>query len=114
MSRLEELTGVLPALISPLSGDGKVDEPAVIRLVEHVIGGGVNGLLALGSTGETASLYETARRTLLSSGVAAGAGRGPVICGGAQSPPPPAPLEGRGAGRLGAAAPPPPPPPFPP
>src|SRR5260370_9618847 len=104
MSRLEELTGVLPALISPLSGDGKVDEPAVIRLVEHVIGGGVNGLLALGSTGETASLDETARRTLLSSVVAAAAGRVPVICGVAQSHLSAARFEVEAAGRLGAAA----------
>src|SRR5258708_11845854 len=104
MSRLEELTGVLPALISPLSGDGKVDEPAVIRLVEHVIGGGVNGLLALGSTGETASLDETARRTLLSSVVAAAAGRVPVICGVAQSHLSAARCAVHAAGRTWAAA----------
>src|SRR5260370_7544390 len=104
MSRLEELTGVLPALISPLSGDGKVDEPAVIRLVEHVIGGGVNGLLALGSTGETASLDETARRTLLSSVVAAAAGRVPVICGVPQNHPSAAPFEVEAARRIGPAA----------
>ena len=85
MFKVDELTGVLPALISPLRSDGKVDEPAVTRLVEHVIVGGVNGLLALGSTGETASLDETARRTIVSSVVAAAAGRVPVICGVAQS-----------------------------
>jgi len=83
--KLEELTGVLPALISPLRSDGKVDEPAVTRLVEHVIAGGIRGVLALGSTGETASLDETARRTIVSSVVAAAAGRVPVICGVAQS-----------------------------
>src|ERR1700687_690458 len=79
MFKLEELTGVLPALISPLHSDGKVDEPALNRLVEHVIDGGVRGLLALGSTGETASLDETARRTLLATVVAAADGRLPVI-----------------------------------
>jgi 4-hydroxy-tetrahydrodipicolinate synthase len=102
--KLEELTGVLPALISPLRSDGKVDEAAVTGLVEHVIGGGVNGLLALGSTGETASLDETARRTLLSSVVAAAAGRVPVICGVAQSHLAAARVEVEAAARLGAAA----------
>src|SRR5450759_4479379 len=81
MFKLEELTGVLPAVISPLRSDGKVDEAGVERLVEHVIDGGVHGVLALGSTGETASLDETARRTPLWSVVAAVAGRVRVICG---------------------------------
>src|SRR5450759_200180 len=73
MFKIDELTGVLPALISPLHSDGKVDEDGVGRLVEHVIDQGVHGLLALGSTGETASLDETARRTILASVVAAAA-----------------------------------------
>jgi 4-hydroxy-tetrahydrodipicolinate synthase len=104
MFKLEELTGVLPALISPLQSGGKVDEAAVTRLVEHVIGGGVQGLLALGSTGETASLDETARRTLLSGVVAAAAGRVPVICGVAQSHLAAARVEVEAAARLGVAA----------
>jgi 2-dehydro-3-deoxy-D-pentonate aldolase len=104
MFELHELTGVLPALISPLRKDGKVDEAAVSRLVEHVIDGGVRGLLALGSTGETASLDELARRTLLSSVVAAADGRVPVICGVAQSHLAAARVEVEAAARLGAAA----------
>src|SRR5450756_2083148 len=104
MFKLEELTGVLPAVISPLRSDGKVDEAGVERLVEHVIDGGVHGVLALGSTGETASLDETARRTLLSSVVAAVAGRVPVICGVAQSHLPAARIEVEAAAHLGAAS----------
>jgi len=104
MFKLDELTGVLPALISPLRSDGKVDEAAVGRLVEHVIKGGVRGMLALGSTGETASLDETARRTLLSSVVEAAAGRVPVICGVAQSHLSAARVEVEAAARLGAVA----------
>jgi 4-hydroxy-tetrahydrodipicolinate synthase len=69
-----------------------------------VISGGVSGLLALGSTGETASLDETARRTMLSSVVAAAAGRVPVICGVAQSHLSAARVEVEAAARLGAAA----------
>jgi 4-hydroxy-tetrahydrodipicolinate synthase len=104
MFKVDEMTGVLPALISPLRADGKVDEPAVTRLVEHVIAGGVSGLLALGSTGETASLDETARRTVVSSVVAAAAGRVPVICGVAQSHLAAARVEVEAAARLGAEA----------
>jgi len=82
---LKGLTGVLPALVTPLTAAGTVDEPAVGRLVEHVIGGGVSGLLPLGSTGETASLDEPSRRTMLAATVKAAGGRVPVICGVAQS-----------------------------
>ncbi len=104
MKAVEELTGVVPALISPLRGDGTVDEAAVARLVEHVLESGVTGLLALGSTGETASLDENARRTMLSSAVAAAAGRVPVICGVAQSHLQAARVEVEAAARLGATA----------
>lgn len=104
MFKLEELTGVLPALISPLNSDGSVDEAAVKRLVEHVIKGGVRGILALGSTGETASLDETARRKVLASVVAAAAGRVPVICGVAQSHLRAAHTEVDAAAQLGAVA----------
>jgi 4-hydroxy-tetrahydrodipicolinate synthase len=104
MFKLEELTGVLPALISPLSSDGHVDEAAVARMVEHVIKGGVNGILALGSTGETASLDETARRKLLAAVVAAAAGRVPVISGVAQSHLAAARIDVAAAARLGAVA----------
>src|SRR6266852_1279933 len=81
---IEALSGVLPALVSPLHRDGTADESGVRRLVEHVIGGGVHGLLALGSTGEGASLGEQTRRQILGCVLEAAAGRVPVICGVAQ------------------------------
>jgi dihydrodipicolinate synthase/N-acetylneuraminate lyase len=104
MKTVNELAGVLVALISPLRADGHVDEEAVGRLVERMIDGGVTGVLALGSTGETASLDEAARRSMLSSAVAAAAGRVPVICGVAQSHLAAARVEIEAAARLGAMA----------
>src|SRR6266568_1590503 len=79
------LRGVLPALVTPLTEEGGVDEPAIDRLVEHVLDGGVSGLVPLGSTGETASLDEPARRRMLGAVLKAARGRVPVICGVAQS-----------------------------
>jgi 4-hydroxy-tetrahydrodipicolinate synthase len=81
---IEELTGVLPALVTPLNRDGTADEGGIKRLVEHVIAGGVHGLLPLGSTGEGASLGEKTRRHVLQCVVDSAAGRVPVICGVAQ------------------------------
>jgi 2-dehydro-3-deoxy-D-pentonate aldolase len=102
--KLEQLRGVLVALVTPMTRDGRVDEPAVDRLVEHVLGGGVHGLLALGSTGETASLDEPSRRTALGAVVRAAGGRVPVICGVAQSHLAAARAEVEAAARLGADA----------
>lgn len=104
MLTYDQLHGVLPALISPLKRDGTADEPAIHRLVEHVLAGGVHGLLPLGSTGETASLDEPTRRRVLAAVVEAAAGRVPVICGVAQSHIGAARAEVQAAARLGAAA----------
>lgn len=104
MFKLEELRGVVVAMASPLKEDGSADEAAVERLVEHVISGGVHGLLPLGSTGETASLDETARRAILACTVKAAAGRVPVICGVAQSSLAAARAEIEAAARIGADA----------
>ena len=104
MLKLTDLRGVLPALATPLTRDGAIDEPAMKRLVEHVLAGGVHGLLALGSTGEVASLDEAARRKVLAAVVKAAAGRGPVICGVAQSQLAAARADVKAALELGAMA----------
>jgi 4-hydroxy-tetrahydrodipicolinate synthase len=101
---IDQLHGVLPALISPLKSDGTADEPAIHRLVDHVMKGGVSGLVPLGSTGENASLDEITRRTVLKAVVEAAAGRVPVICGVAQSHIAASRAEVEAAARLGAAA----------
>jgi 2-dehydro-3-deoxy-D-pentonate aldolase len=101
---LRGLTGVLPALVTPLTAEGSVDERAVERLVEHVIDGGVSGMLALGSTGESASLDELARRAMLSATVRASRGRVPVISGVAQTHLAAAEAEVAAAAALGADA----------
>jgi 2-dehydro-3-deoxy-D-pentonate aldolase len=101
---LQKLTGVLVALVTPMTNEGRVDEPAVERLVEHVIGGGVHGVLALGSTGETASLDERSRRAALEAVIKAARGRVPVICGVAQSHLAAARGEAEAAQELGADA----------
>src|SRR5712692_9374742 len=101
---IEELSGGLPALVTPLHRDGSADEAGIKRLVEHVIAGGVHGLLPLGSTGEGASLGERTRWQVLRFVVEAAAGRVPVICGVAQPHLEGARAEVAAAARLGAGA----------
>ena len=85
MFNLQDLSGVLVALATPVTREGEVDEAGIRRLVQHVLDGGVSGVLALGSTGETASLDEASRRRLLGAVVRAVDGRVPVLCGVAQT-----------------------------
>ena len=102
--RVDQLSGVLVALVSPLKQDGTADEPAVARLVDHVLAAGVRGLLPLGSTGEGASLDGPTRHAILGAVVKAAAGRAPVICGVAQGHLALARAEVAAAARLGADA----------
>ena len=104
MFELKKLRGVLPALATPLTSGGAVDEPAVGRLVEHVLAGGVHGLLPLGSTGEAASLDGPSRRKLLAAVVKAAGGRVPVLCGVVQPQLAAARADVKAAADLGACA----------
>ena len=104
MRELNQSIGVMPALATPLKQDGSADEAGIKRLVEHVLAGGVHGLLPLGSTGENASLDEPTRHRVLECVVRAAAGRVPVLCGVAQPNLPQARAEVAAAAKLGADA----------
>ena len=55
--------GLSVAMVTPFRG-GAVDEEAVARLVEHMLAGGVEGLVVSGSTGEAATCTLEERRRL--------------------------------------------------
>jgi 4-hydroxy-tetrahydrodipicolinate synthase len=56
MSKLPEFTGTGVAIITPFKRDGEVDYKALTKLVNHLIKGGVEYLVVLGTTGESATL----------------------------------------------------------
>lgn len=70
--------GVIVPLVTPVTPDGRLDEPAAERLVAHVAGGGC-GLLVLGTTGEVASLSADVRRRYVALAVRVAARRVPVF-----------------------------------
>ena len=55
--------GLSVAMVTPFR-DGAVDRVAVERLVEHMLGGGVQGIVVSGSTGEAATCTVEERRQL--------------------------------------------------
>lgn len=97
-------TGVIPPVVTPLTEDGQVDRTSLERLVQHLLAGGVDGLFALGSSGETVFLTDEQRDVALDVIVRSAAGAVPVMAG-CIEPATPRVLERvRAAERLGAQA----------
>ena len=74
------LKGVGVALITPFN-NYKIDYEALARMVEHVIRGGVDYIVALGSTAETATLSADEQHDVLRFIVQQTAGRVPIVAG---------------------------------
>ncbi len=72
-------TGV--ALITPFTESGNVDYEALGNLVNHVLKGGVDFLVALGTTAETPTLSNKEKQEILSAVVNYCNGAVPVVCG---------------------------------
>lgn len=79
--RKPRFSGVIPPVVTPLTPDGDIDAASLERLVEFLIGAGVSGLFALGSSGETAFLTDARRDEALQVVVRTAAGRVPVLAG---------------------------------
>ena len=74
-------SGVIPPIVTPFAEDGSLDVASFERLIESQIAAGVNGLFALGSSGEVGFLTDAARSTVLTEAVRIAAGRVPVLAG---------------------------------
>lgn len=82
MSQLvSSLRGLGVALVTPFHHDGKVDYPALQRLVEHQIEGGTDFLVVLGTTGETPTLSPEEQRRVVDFVLEVNANRCPVVVG---------------------------------
>ncbi|MEV4088395.1 dihydrodipicolinate synthase family protein, partial [Nonomuraea fuscirosea] len=75
------LTGVIPPVCTPMTPDHEVDVASMVRLVDHLVGGGVDALFVLGSSSEVAYLTDAQRRTVLDTVVGHVAGQVPVLAG---------------------------------
>ncbi|RRH73509.1 4-hydroxy-tetrahydrodipicolinate synthase [Falsigemmobacter faecalis] len=74
------IKGSLPALVTPLK-NGKPDYDALKKLVEWHIAEGSNGLVPVGTTGESPTLSHEEHAEVIATVVKAAAGRVPVIAG---------------------------------
>jgi len=78
---MQRLVGTGVALVTPFKSDLSIDIKALERLVEYNIAGGVDYLVALGTTGESVTLTKHEKRLVMQTISLTNAGRLPLVVG---------------------------------
>jgi len=75
------ITGSIVALITPMFPDGAIDYDALARLVDWHVAEGTDGIVSVGTTGESATLSVEEHLEVIRFTLARAAGRIPIIAG---------------------------------
>lgn len=78
---MQELVGTGVALITPFNEDFSVDVEGLKRVVKHNIKNGIDYLVVLGTTAESATLNKDEKQLVIDTIVAANAGKLPLVLG---------------------------------
>src|SRR5690554_2309735 len=78
---MEQLIGTGVALVTPFKEDLSVDTTALEQLVDHCAEGGLDYLVVLGTTGESAVLSRREKQLVIDTVIRANAGRLPLVLG---------------------------------
>jgi len=78
---MADFRGAFTALITPMKDSGEVDYDGYRRLIEFQIAEGIDGIVPLGTTGETPTLDETEEEPLIKIAVETAKGKIPVVVG---------------------------------
>src|SRR5882757_4479693 len=81
MSLLQQLRGTGVALVTPFQSNLNIDYPALEKIINFVIDGGVEYLVTMGTTGETPTLSKEEKKEIIQFTYEKVAGRIPVIVG---------------------------------
>lgn len=73
--------GIIPAMVTPLTSDGKINAEALRKLTNYLIEGGVHGLFPVGSQGEFYALTLEEKKRVIEVVVEETKGRVPVYAG---------------------------------
>jgi 4-hydroxy-tetrahydrodipicolinate synthase len=98
------IEGVYTALVTPMNESGKLDEKALRRLVDFQVEAGVQGLVPVGTTGESPTLSGEECKRVIQVVVEQARGRVPVIAGAGSNSTAEAIEYSREAKEVGAAA----------
>ncbi|MBK7293106.1 MAG: 4-hydroxy-tetrahydrodipicolinate synthase [Holophagaceae bacterium] len=74
-----DLSGLAVALATPFTLTGEVDLPAFRKLVRHVVAGGVDTLVPLGTTGEASTLLDAERDAIIAACLEESSGRRVIV-----------------------------------
>jgi len=75
------LTGLGVAMVTPFKKDGSVDAEALKKLTRHLIEGGVDYLVVMGTTGESVTLTKEEKKEVLDIVLETNNGNKPVVLG---------------------------------
>lgn len=78
---MQAFVGTGVALVTPFKKDFSVDTEALVRIVNHVIEGGVEYMVVLGTTGEPATMTKEEKELVIKTVVEANNGRLPLVLG---------------------------------
>lgn len=78
---MQPLQGSFVALVTPMQSDGSLDFEALEALIEWHIESGTNGLVAVGTTGESATVSVSEHIEIIKKTISFAKGRIPVIAG---------------------------------
>ncbi|MBO5234385.1 MAG: dihydrodipicolinate synthase family protein [Alistipes sp.] len=81
MTIQERFKGVGVAMITPFNEDGSIDFQSLGKMIDYVIEGGVDYIVALGTTAETPTLYIPERVEVAAFVTKHIAGRVPLVIG---------------------------------
>src|ERR1700704_2225698 len=76
-----KLQGSLVAIVTPMRDDGTLDLDAFRRLIDWHIQEGTDGILVVGTTGESPTVDFEEHRLLIDTAVKHAAGRIPIVAG---------------------------------
>jgi 4-hydroxy-tetrahydrodipicolinate synthase len=72
---------ILTAMVTPFDADLRVDEEAAVRLMEHLVAHGSDGLVICGTTGEAATLTDDEQMRLIELAVQEMGDRATIVAG---------------------------------
>jgi 4-hydroxy-tetrahydrodipicolinate synthase len=75
------LGAILTAMVTPFGPDGRVDEDAAVRLMNHLADHGSDGLVICGTTGEVSTLSDSEQLDLIELAVREMRGRCKIVAG---------------------------------
>ena len=78
---MKGLKGTGVAIVTPFKNDSSIDFAALGRVIDHVINGGINYIVVLGTTGESVTLTKDEKRAVISYVLEAVDKRVPLIAG---------------------------------